>query len=257
MARNPKNPKEYISNSRGRFNEKLKIVLELLLQFHFSTRELILERLGLATHSHHDYFKGLEKKGILRRTDVYSLRTRFIYILTPAGKELAYTLLTDSPIQYSTDINKVNHTTLRHDLAVQKSVICRLKDYDSYASEKNLGVLLEGSNKLPDACLIKNAEKTMLEVELTPKNDKRIFRALVAHAESLIKNQYQKVIYIFPTKTLRDYYYQRFTQTAWPTYLQDEKGLWVRQPRDLLPDSHPLLRSQFEFLYDLTVTNDI
>lgn len=261
MPRNPKSPVEYTSQPRQRAKEKLEIVLEMLVLFHYSTRGLLLQRLGLATHSHHNYFKMLEDRGLIRKVETYSSRSKFVYLLTPIGKELAAEKLVDKlldkVIHYITDVARINHSNLRHDLAVQKAVIERLHDFDSFTPEKFLTNLPVVDKKKPDACLEKNGIKTMLEVELTPKNDRRIFRAFSSHAEALLKHFYHKVVYIFPSQTLANYYKTRFDQAMWPCFEQNERGRWERQDKSIYPDEHPTLRACFEFIAEPTLLDTL
>lgn len=259
MPRNPKTPVDYVQKPRQRAREKLEIILEILGKFHHSTRELLLKRLGLATHSHHNYFKTLENKNIIRRVEAYSIRNRFVYMLTPLGKSLAAERLPDQVLEYNSDPSKINHSTLRHDLAVQKAVIERLDDYDSFTSERYLpNFVLSVSTKKPDACLEKNGLKTMLEIEITPKQEGRVFRNLISHAEAMLKQYYHKVVYIFPSATVAANYKAIFDKPFWPYYEQNERGRWTRQDRDFRLDDHPdLLRDCFEFRVEKTLLDDI
>jgi DNA-binding MarR family transcriptional regulator len=253
MPRNPKNPKDYTTEPRQRYEDKLDKILELLVQFHHSTRHLLLLRLGLATHSHHTYFKKLEKKGILRRAETFTIRSRTVFMLTPLGKELAAEKMIDNVINYTTDASKINHSSLRHDLAVQKAVITRLHEYDKFMSEKFLPNIKLKDKKKPDAFLEKNKSITALEVELTAKSDQRIFRALNSHAQALLNQHYQQVLYIFPSNTLKNYYQERFNQQSWPVYQQNEHGFWIRHSNDFFPEKHPSLCENFKFIYEKTL----
>lgn len=256
MPRNPKNPKDYTAEPRQRADEKLNIVLDMLIQFHHSTRELLLQRLGLATHSHHTYFKTLEKKGFIRRVDVFSIKNRFVYMLTPLGKELAAEKTLTEAIHYQTDISKINHSSLRHDLAVQKFIVSQLSHYEKFTSERFLPDLGLSNKKKPDACLEKDNFKTMLEVELTAKSDQRIYRAFHSHAEALIAGTYQKVLYVFPSSTIKNYYLTRFKQPSWPCYLQNQRGAWLKHD-DFYPEHHSCVQDGFEFISDESLIEDI
>jgi predicted transcriptional regulator len=256
MQRNPKNPRAYNNEPRKRASEKITTILDMLVQFHHSTRELLLLRLGLNINSHHAYFKNLENKGIIRRVAVFSIKSRFVYMLTPLGKEMAAEKMLDNVINYSIDITKINHSSLRHDLAVQKAVIERLKEYDKFTAEKYLPNLIFFDKKKPDACLEKNDEKTMFEIELTAKSDQRIFRAFTSHAQALINLNYHKVKYIFQSETLKNYYLERFNQEFWPIYQQNQRGIWVKQG-DLNPNNHENLRDCFDFIADTSLLKNI
>lgn len=249
MQRNPKNPTEYTEKPKERSNEKLELLLKWLIQFHCSTRQILLKRMKLATHSHHTYFQKLEKQGILQKIRVYSINSRHIYMLTNLGKQIAIEKTGDIS-NYSTDKNKLNHSGLRHNLAIQNSVIKYMSEYENFMAEKYLTNLKFSDKKKPDACLILGDTKTMLEVELTPKSDKRIFIALNAHLNSLIENYYQKVIYVFPTNTLKNYYVERFNQKSWPIYEKNEKGLWIAKNEKFHTEIHIKFKENLIFKYD-------
>lgn len=256
MPRNPKNPKEYVRNSRSRSNEKLELLLEMLFKFHVSTKELILRRMGLATNSHYNYFRKIEQQDLIKKVPVYSIRSKHVYMLTNLGKQIAYEKLNEAA-EYSTDPNKINHSFLRHDLAVQKAVIDRLSPNTKFTSERHLPKLSLGEKKKPDACLEDEGKKTVLEVELTPKSDVRIYRAFTALADAILNNHYQEVIYIFPTDAIKKYYLERFNKILWPTYHQNEKGLWVSHGANFAPDEHGDLRAKFIFVADNHLLEDI
>lgn len=251
MPRNPKHPQEYVANPRDRADEKLSALLKFLAQLHHSTRKLMLRYLGLATHSHHTYFKKLVERGILQRVRVYSINCRHVYMLTALGRELAAESMPEYALNYSINPNSINYSGLRHDLAIQKAIIDRRLDCDEFVAEKYLPNLELSEKKLPDACLIKDEQKTMLEIELTPKNNKLIFRAFNAHAEALLDKKYQQVLYIFPSAQLCKYYQKRFNQPKWPFYKQNQRGLWVKQDdSEFVADDHTNLRQQFSFIYE-------
>lgn len=255
MPRNPINPRQYTENPKSRAEEKLKVVLEMLIDFHYSTRELILAKLKLATNSHHRYFSSLEKKKIIRKVGAPSIRSNYVYMLTSYGVELANEKISIlSP--YQIDGNKINHSNLRHNLAIQRAVISMVDNYDVFIPERRLPHLNLNDEKRPDGCLEKNGVRTMLEIELTAKTDQRIFRALVAHAKAINKNHYSKVIYIFPSLSLANYYTTRYQSTEWPTYTQNERGVWIRSEDSFKPDNFLGLRNAFEFLTESDLTKN-
>lgn len=214
MPRNKKNPREYGKDPQERSVEKLNVVLDWLVQFHHSTRKIMLERLELDTNSHHTYFKKLVEQGIIQKVRVYSINERFIFMLTRLGKELAAEINPDA-IKYNIDISKINHAELRHSLAIQNAVLSLIEKDSRFISERLIDINIINNKKRPDAAIINDNITRMIEVELTPKKDQRIFQALIAHAESLIENKYQKVTYLFPSNTLKNYYLNRFNLDMW------------------------------------------
>lgn len=253
MARNPKNPRLYTTAPRERAKEKLDLILKIMVDFHHSTRELLLQRLNLATHSHHRYFATLEEKGILKRIESPSIRSNFIYMLTHIGAELAAEKLAIAT-HYQLNGHKINHNNLRHDLAIQKAVITRINDYDDFIPEKFLPSLNINDEKRPDGCFLKDKEKTMLEVELTAKTDHRIYRAFISHAKAIIKKHYNNVLYVFPNKSIKKYYLERFNEKTWPCYHQNDRKNWVKEDEEFNSYNHINLRKSFLFIVDEDLT---
>lgn len=246
MVRNKTNPRMYVDDPKKRSKEKTNELLRWLLQFHHSTRKIILEKLKLNVHSHHTYFKKLINKGILQRVRVYSINERFVYMLTNLGKELA-TELYDEAIKYSTDQSKINHAELRHSLAIQNAVLIFGKESTKFLSEKFIDRNMYSDKKRPDAALIDQNHITMLEIELTPKKDERIFRAFVAHHDALKKGTYQKTLYLFSNKTLKEYYLKRFNSEEWPTFAK-ENNKWKNKNDPLLHSQIQHIKEKFEFI---------
>jgi hypothetical protein len=238
MPRNKTYPREYGRDPQERSAEKLNEVLRWLVQFHHSTRKIMLERLGLDTDSHHTYFKKLVEQGILQKIRVYSINERFIFMLSSLGKELASESYSEA-IKYNVDSSKINHAELRHSLAIQNTVLGLIDADAKFISEKLIDPAIVNIKKRPDAAIIKNDLVTMLEVELTPKKDQRIFQAFIAHADALTSDKYQKVMYIFPSDTLKNYYLSRFNSEKW----SNKEILF-------LPNDAPSLKDKFEFIAD-------
>jgi hypothetical protein len=261
MARNPKSPKEYINQDPIKRNkEKLDKIILWLAQFHYSTRKIMAKMLGLNINSHHAYFKKLEDRKILKRTEAYSIRSD-IYVLTSIGKELAAEKINPLFIDYPIESIKINHSNLRHNLAVQKIVIKLINEhkYDLFFSEKNIHAVTNYSfEKKPDALLIleKDSKKTMLEVELTAKSDRRIFKAFQDHCKGLVNQSYETVIYVFQTQTLKNYYEIRFKQEIWPEYKQNENGVWIKHAKNLEITPSKNIKEKFEFKVEENMLKD-
>jgi hypothetical protein len=253
MARNPKNPRLYTKDPRGRADEKLNIILKMLVDFHHSTKELMLQRLSLATDSHHQYFKKLEEKGILKKIEAPSIRNNFVYMLTAIGIELATERL-NLVVNYQLDGHKINHNNLRHDLAIQKIMISKIDEYDYFVPERFLSEINISNEKQPDGCFIKNNKKTVLEVELTAKTDRRIHKAFISHAKAVLRKDYENIIYVFSSTSTRNYYFDRFNEKIWKLYIyQNDKKSWIRDKENFTPDDYVGLRNSFAFV----VENDL
>ena len=264
MPRNPKNPHLYMTNPKGRATEKLTLLFEHFLQFDYSTRQILLSRLGLNPNSHHDYFKKLETKGILRRVPTYTLRGKFVYALTTLGLNLLNEYLSKTTLRLPTDslhtvksVFKLSHTNIRHHLAVQKTVISLLPNSTHFFSEKFMPNFQSAScnTKKPDALICYPNQQIALEVELTAKNDKRLYSAFSEHAEGILRNNYSHVLYVFPTKSLCSHYLSKFDMDTWPRYARISEN-WV-QCDSLEPDILGFVRNKFKFLSNEDLLTDL
>lgn len=252
MARNPKSPISYNSNPRKRSQEKLLKTIELLTKFKSSTRKLILNNLKLASHSHHRYLNKMESQGILKKIDLYSLKSKAIYILGEVGIGIASELI-NSNHSFTVNPLKLNYLNIRHDLAVQKAVLDRSKT-SSYKSEWEIKSDPTVYYKTPDAILYDEGKIIAFEVELTAKSDKRLYKAFFEHCQNLENGNYNHVIYLFHNKSLKEYYYSKFVNEKWFTYKTTSQNRLVvdSQFDKNITEKH---KENFCFIHDEDILN--
>lgn len=151
-------------------------------------------------------------------------------MLTQEGLYQSMTL-TGKMFNYFTEPSKINFKRIHHDLYVQMAVISRLKIGDYYLSERM--IQLNNRAKIPDAIIVSDHKKSAIEVELLPKTNARIYRWFASHLKALHSGIYNRVEYIFKTKSLMLYYLKRFKAEYWPVYNWDsENKRWYLRRND-------------------------
>ncbi len=225
---------------RGR--EKQDSVLLWLAEFHYSTATLLAQSLGVDPNGQRHFFKKLLDQGLLRAIHIPTVRER-IFLLNPLGRQLAREL-TEKAVDYATEPSKVNASLVRHNLSVQIAVLRRKNPENTFVFERHLDFTTK--DKLPDALMIEGEMKTALEVELTHKKNARVFRGFFDHLKLIKMGHYQKVEYIFGTKTLCENYLEKFNRGKWPVYEKRNYSL-IDTGKVFMPDSVPGLRERFVF----------
>ena len=176
--------------------EKRRLVLDWLLEFQFSSVELLAQRLGLTYHSSYKFFRALLDDQIIQHVkSVHTHQTRYL-MLTKAGVDLLQVTGRDvSKAQTQPSrLNRYSH--IMHDLAVQHAVLKRLAHYDEVIWDKHINIPEQFDN--PDVLL--HAPKgywVAFEYERWRKETKRIYLSFMNHVRALIKRHYSGVYYLF------------------------------------------------------------
>lgn len=238
-------------DSHARLREKREFVLCWLGEFHYSTRRVLAQALGLNTKGQSGFFRGLEKANLIRMTSVPTISERLI-LLTPNGLAHARAL-TPHALVYGTDASKINSSTVIHTLSVQIAALHMQRDIHKITHERHLD--FASRVKLPDAIIDTDACKIGLEVELTHKNNARIYRAFIDSLQNIKEGQYERVRYVFDRKLLMDHYLKLFKVPAWPVYEREPKShrLYqvIRNGSPFRIDStDPRIQSWFEFTHE-------
>ena len=140
-----------ITYTRAIQDDKRRLVLDWLLEFRFSSVDLLARRLGLTTRSSYDFFRSLLKQHLIKEfKSVYTNQARYL-MLTKAGVDVLQVAGRDvaKAQTQSSRLNRYAH--LMHDLAVQRAVLKRLDHYDEVIWDKHI-TLLDQYEK-PDALL--------------------------------------------------------------------------------------------------------
>jgi len=240
------NEKEH-SNMK-RFDQKTLIVIEWLSMFRFSTQQILLERLALKNRN---FFTKLKKRNLIREVSCDTTPSKLI-VLTKNGAIHAAENF-EHGARALTDSSRINPTTARHDLSVQRVVISYLDRADSVISERFIQFGIQG--KVPDALVNIDSMSYAFEIERTHKTKPRIYQAFQNHLYKLRDGGgYDRVKYFFPKDALLKMYTTIFNETDWPIYeFSTSRNRWVTKQDILESDGvakikpTDLLRSRFEF----------
>lgn len=238
-------------DKRARAREKREFVLCWLAEFHYSTRRVLAQALGLQALGQGGFFQRLEKANLIRIASVPTISERLI-LLSPNGLEHARAL-TAHALVYGTDASKINSSTVIHTLSVQIAALRMQRDIHKITHERHLD--FASRVKLPDAIIDVDASKTGLEVELTHKNNARIYRGFIDSLQNIKEGQYERVRYVFDRRLLMDHYLKLFKEPSWPVYEREPKShrlfQVIRNGSPFRIDStDPRIQSIFEFTHE-------
>ncbi len=184
--------------------EKRQQALSWLRQWHYSTNDMVCKLIGISDSG---YLAKLQHRGLVERVSAPTLPARCVYVLTAAG--LMETLAeSDDLSPYPREPSRLNHSLLRHQLAVQRTIL-NLDGLRQSVPERLLAASGKAGDKYPDA-LVKT-DKTAphhaaVEVELTPKYGRELDQAMLAHLAALRRGDYGFVIYTSPSQALLERY---------------------------------------------------
>ena len=239
-----------ITYTRAIRDDKRRIVLDWLLEFQFSSFDLLTRRLSLTTRSSYDFIRSLLKQQLLKEfKSVYTNQSRY-FMLTKTGVDLLQVAGRDvSKAQTQTSrLNRYAH--IMHDLAVQHAVLKRLAHYDEVIWDKH--ITIPEQFEKPDALLHSPKHYWVaLEYERWRKETKRIYLSFMNHARALIKRHYSGVYYLFDREPDLVYYQTLFAAQAWPEYQYNRtSGKITSLGNDFRPDSVKNLRNCFLFIHE-------
>jgi len=230
--------------------EKLRLVLDWLLEFQFSSVDLLARRLGLTSQSSYRFFRSLLDDQIIQYfKSVYTHQVRYLMItkarvdvLQVAGRDVANAHTQPSRL------NRYAH--LMHDLAVQRAVLKRLDHYDEVIWDKHINI--PEQYEKPDALLHSPKHYWVaLEYERWRKEDKRIYLSFMNHARALIKRHYSGVYYLFDRESDLVFYQTLFAAQAWPEYTYHRQtGNITPTGTHFQPDAIECLRDCFLFIHE-------
>lgn len=240
MAENKHTIAQGYKVAKRRADEKKDTILKWLYQYNVSTQRLMAALLNVDERGQYQFFTRLRKSKFVDTTQHEALGREQLYRLTNDGMAEAarihgYALSRPAHI---------SHQVLMHDLTVQAAVIRRLEipvgeageiaRLIDYVSERNF--ISEGKDgasahgKKPDALLIYPNYKIALELELSHKNNSRIYYNFLNHLKNIRDEHYNAVAYVFSSQKLRDLYEQKFLQPEWPVYGVGRMNRLVRSP---------------------------
>ena len=230
--------------------EKRRLVLDWLLEFQFSSVDLLAQRLGLTPQSSYKFFRALLDDQLIQHVkSVHTNQARYL-MLAKAGVDLLQVAGRDVANVHTqpTRLNRYSH--IMHDLAVQHAVLKRLDQYDEVIWDKH--ITFPDHDDKPDVLL--HAPKNYwvaFEYERWRKEDKRIYLSFMNHTRALLKRHYSGVYYLFDREPDLVHYQTLFAAQAWPEYHYNRKtGKITTAGTHFQPDAIERLRDCFLFIHE-------
>ena len=234
--------------------EKTLLVLDWLLEFRWSSFELLATRLGMRSKTSYKFFRALVEEGLIQIFKSVPANIARCFLLTRRGA----TQLQDAGRDIShahTSLAGVTHdATIGHDLDVQAAVLRRQHQYDAVIWKPHIS-LPEPFEK-PDVLLRSpQGAWVALDYERQRKDDSRIYIAFRNHAEAIMNQHYRGVHLLFDRPADLERYRTLFDAEAWPEYdFNRKKGKITALTTTFKPDTVPNLRQCFVFILEDTVT---
>jgi len=233
--------------------EKIRLVLDWLLEFRFSSIPVLAERLGQTAVNANRFFNGMLEDGLIQKfSNVHTKHYKYV-MLTSAGVSYLEAEGRDvsSAIVRTAQIGR--YSRIIHDLSVQACLVKHLDEYSEIIYERNLQY---DTADRPDAVAVskKHGYKVAIEFERWRKDKKRIYQVLMTHAGNLIKKRYSGVFYYFEHKADMEHYKKLFDEESWPVYKRQAKTGKVVQTgqADFKPGDVKNLRQVFVFTHEPT-----
>lgn len=231
--------------------DKIKIVLDWLLEFRFSSIELLSLRLGSNKVNMNRFFNQLIDEGVIQLFKNANTKNERYVMLTAIGVSYleAYGRNTEKAVTRVQLLGK--YSQILHDISVQYAVLKRLSNYSEVIADRNIP--LDKYNDRPDALLLANKNYWVaIEYERWRKANNRIYYSLNCHAQSIINKRYSVVIFLFELESDKLHYEKLFNQEAWECYRKNKKNLkFEKLHEQFKPDSYTGLRQCFKFLHEV------
>jgi len=234
-------------------DEKTRIVLDWLLEFRFSSIDILSARIGQTATNSNRFFNSLIKDGVIHPfKNVHTKNQRYVMI-TSAGISYLEALGRDISNAVTRVSNLGRYSQILHDLSVQFTVLQRLQSYKEVIWDRH--IMFGTHHDRPDA--IVRAEKnnsefwSAIEFERWRKEKKRIYISFMNHVKNFEQKQYAGVYYIFQSKADCTYYKKLFDVKEWPQYLRKSKSGQIKSlSENFIPDTVPNLRKRFAFQFE-------
>jgi len=230
--------------------EKTRLVLDWLLEFRFSSIDLLAQRIGSNAVNANRFFNTLLADGVIQAfKNVHTKNERYV-MLTTAG--LAYLEVLGRDISKAT--TRVQHlgrySHIIHDMAVQYAVLNRLNQFEEVVWDRHIN-LPEHQDK-PDVIMRSpRGYWVALEYERWRKDTKRIYISFQNHANALSEKHYAGVFYLFDREADFKHYQKLFDAKEWPRYKRESKSGRIKAlDSTFKPDEVKNLRKCFVFLHE-------
>ena len=227
--------------------QKIRLVLDWLLEFRFSSIDLLAKRLGSNAINANRFFNSLLTDGYIQAfSNIHTNNARYV-ILTLDG--LAYLEVLGRDVSRATTNKNAlgRYSRILHDIAVQYAVLNRLNQFTEVIWDRHIN--FPDHPEKPDVLLRSPRGYWVgLEYERWRKDLRRIYISFMAHTDALIKKHYSGVFYLFSLENDCNYYRSLFEAEEWPRYKREPKsGHIKRLSSSFRPDEIKNLRKCFIF----------
>ena len=223
----------------GGREEKTLLVLSWLLEFRWSSFELLATRLGLRSKTSYKFFRALVEEGLIQIFKSVPANIARCFLLTWRGAIQLQDAGRDISHAYTSLTGVTHDPAIIHDLAVQAAVLRRLQQYDEVLWKPQIS-LPEPFEK-PDVLLRSpQGAWVALDYERQRKDDSRIYITFRNHAEAIMNQHYRGVYLLFDRPADLERYRTLFDAEAWPEYDFDrKKGKITARTTTFTPDTVP------------------
>lgn len=230
--------------------DKTRIILDWLLEFRFSSIDLLAKRIGSNSVNSHRFFNSLLVDGVIQSFKNVHTKNSYYVMLASAG--LSYLEVIGRDISKAT--TRVQHlgrySHIVHDMAVQYAVLNRLNQFEEVIWDRHIE--FPEHQDRPDA--IMRSPKgywVALEYERWRKDTKRIYISFQNHAKALSEKYYAGVFYLFDMEADFKFYQTLFEAEEWPRYKRESKTGKIKELNiGFKPDEIKNLRRCFVFAFE-------
>lgn len=234
-------------------DDKTRIVLDWLLEFRFSSTNLLSSRLGQTNINTNRFFNSLiDDKVIQSFKNVHTKNHRYVMLASAGVSYLeAFGRNVDKAITRVSNLGK--YSQILHDLSVQETVLSRLDSFEEVIWDRHINI--EMMNDRPDAILKANKDGSYfwsaIEFERWRKSKMRIYISFLNHVKNIQDNNYAGVYYLFQNESDCRYYKKLFSIEDWPIYIRKPNSTKIKlASKSFFPDSVTDLRRRFIFKYE-------
>lgn len=229
-------------------SQKTRILLKWLLEFRFSTFDVLSTVLESNTVNLNRFFNSLIDDGLIQvMTNVHTgARVRFV-MLTKSGVDYLSNVGVDTTNVRVRHSDFKRYSKVAHDIGVQRFVAGQVKNLIQVIWDKNI-VVAEGEER-PDALIQhKNERWAAVQYERWSKESSRIYHLLYQHAKAREAKKYNGVIFVFDNSADLSTYQKAFDNREWPVYKRDyKKGHMTKLGVTYTPDENSDIRKSFIF----------
>lgn len=236
-------------------SQKVRILLKWLLEFRFSTFDVLSTVLESNKTNLNRFYNGLIECGFIQTsTNVHTGSKLKLVILAKAGVDYLANLGVDTSKAKIRLSDFKRYSKIAHDISVQNYVVSQISKIDEVIWDRNITV--NKGEERPDAMLHHAGANYWFAVqyERWPKVSSRIYHLFTQHSKARNEGKYSVTVFVFDQQQDLNLYKRLFDKTEWPMYKRDyERGHMKDLGTVFEPDKHFNLRKSF--IFQLLQTN--